>query len=312
MSTWYYYDNDGNKQGPVSGGQLKGLAKTGKITPGTMVENIAGKAAPARKMKGLTFVSAEQPLANSKLPAEEYQFQIKAPPIVAQVNPENAVSAPLPVSDLFCTNCGNRVSEQAVACISCGAKPIGHRKFCRHCAATLNPEQVVCVKCGGALDAYATNNLFKIPSFFQLGVGRIVVLVAIFLMLFSFCLKWSFWYYSANIFTGEMYYNIQGGNGFQKGTFLFGIFFVYPTWFVMSRISRRKFIHFGLAVLSVLFGLYFGINYLYYLRSFSSSLGSSSRLDVHLIECPGVCLYLFSCVLMILGLILQQGFRKSD
>ena len=61
MSTWYYYDNDGHKQGPVTGGQLKWLAKNGKITPGTMVEPEEGKAAPARKVKGLTFVEASQP-----------------------------------------------------------------------------------------------------------------------------------------------------------------------------------------------------------------------------------------------------------
>jgi len=60
MSTWYYYDNDGCKQGPVSGGQLKGLAKAGMITPETMVETEEGKTAPARKVKGLTFGGAIQ------------------------------------------------------------------------------------------------------------------------------------------------------------------------------------------------------------------------------------------------------------
>jgi uncharacterized membrane protein YhaH (DUF805 family) len=61
MSTWYYYDNNGHKQGPITGGQLKELAKAGKISPGTMVETEEGKAAPARKVKGLTFVEAAQP-----------------------------------------------------------------------------------------------------------------------------------------------------------------------------------------------------------------------------------------------------------
>ena len=55
---------------------------------------------------------------------------------------------PPPAKQLFCTNCGNSVSEQAVACMSCGAKPTGHKKFCRQCGVAVNPEQIVCVKCG--------------------------------------------------------------------------------------------------------------------------------------------------------------------
>jgi TM2 domain-containing membrane protein YozV len=58
-----------------------------------------------------------------------------------------------PSTNVFCTNCGNPVSEHAVACMSCGAKPVGHKKFCRQCSVTLNPEQVVCVKCGAGIKA---------------------------------------------------------------------------------------------------------------------------------------------------------------
>ena len=61
MSTWFYYDSQGQKQGPVTGGQLKGLAKAGRITPETVVETEDGKTAPARKVKGLTFIEAAQP-----------------------------------------------------------------------------------------------------------------------------------------------------------------------------------------------------------------------------------------------------------
>ena len=57
----------------------------------------------------------------------------------------------IPASNLFCTNCGNPVSAQAVACLSCGARPVGHRKFCRHCGVALNPEQVICIKCGAGV-----------------------------------------------------------------------------------------------------------------------------------------------------------------
>jgi len=60
MSTWYYYNESGKKIA-VTGGRLKGLAKTGLITPDTIVENAEGKSAPARKVKGLTFVAITQP-----------------------------------------------------------------------------------------------------------------------------------------------------------------------------------------------------------------------------------------------------------
>jgi len=73
---------------------------------------------------------------------------------VASSQPSQPVPVPMPApKQLFCTNCGNPVSEQAVACMSCGAKPVGHRKYCRHCAAALSPEQVVCVKCGAKVGA---------------------------------------------------------------------------------------------------------------------------------------------------------------
>jgi hypothetical protein len=58
MSVWFYYDSDGQKQGPITGGRLKGLAKAGLITPGTMVQTEDGKAAPARRVKGLTFAGS--------------------------------------------------------------------------------------------------------------------------------------------------------------------------------------------------------------------------------------------------------------
>ena len=60
MAKWFYYNESGEKI-EVTGGQLKGLAKTGRITPETIVETEEGRTAPARKVKGLTFVAAVQP-----------------------------------------------------------------------------------------------------------------------------------------------------------------------------------------------------------------------------------------------------------
>ena len=56
MATWYYYNESGDKI-EVTGGQLKGLAKAGMITPETIVETDDGKKARAGKVKGLTFIT---------------------------------------------------------------------------------------------------------------------------------------------------------------------------------------------------------------------------------------------------------------
>jgi hypothetical protein len=81
-------------------------------------------------------------------PSVENPFTIPPPIPLATPVPPVVPSPPTPPLNLFCTHCGNSVSEQAAVCKSCGAKPVGHKKFCRQCGVALNPEQVVCVKCG--------------------------------------------------------------------------------------------------------------------------------------------------------------------
>jgi len=122
---YFYFDQDNQKQGAVSEEQLKELAAQGLITPHTPMETDTGHKGVAGQIPGL--FQAAQPSQTPKVES-------------SSVTPPHA--------DLFCTNCGNSVAERTVACMSCGAKPTGHRKFCRHCAAALNPEQVVCTKCG--------------------------------------------------------------------------------------------------------------------------------------------------------------------
>jgi|GEM_PF-2238519 len=68
MSTWFYYDNSGQKQGPITDGQLKELAMRGTITAQTVIETESGKSAPAGKIKGLTFRGTTPPRATP--PAE--------------------------------------------------------------------------------------------------------------------------------------------------------------------------------------------------------------------------------------------------
>jgi hypothetical protein len=77
MSTWYYTNEKGERV-CVTGGQLKGLAKTGLITPDTIVETENGKTARAGKVKGLTFLTAT-PLVPTP-PVESEIYGLASPP----------------------------------------------------------------------------------------------------------------------------------------------------------------------------------------------------------------------------------------
>jgi len=101
MSKWFYYNEQGDKI-EVTGGQLKGLAKAGLITPGTLVETEDGKKAPAKKVKGLTFVEATQPetaaiesaVSKSSMPNPTPSVEVNpfAIPVQAEVNPFSAAT----------------------------------------------------------------------------------------------------------------------------------------------------------------------------------------------------------------------------
>lgn len=109
MAKWYYYDNNDQKQGSFSGGQLRRLAKDGVITPETIIEDEEGTAWHAGEVGGLTFSETlpspppssvesnpfiapksteENPFAAVK-PAEGNPFAISQPVKPARVpNPE--------------------------------------------------------------------------------------------------------------------------------------------------------------------------------------------------------------------------------
>ena len=90
MAKWFYYNESGEKI-EVTGGQLKGLAKAGTITPDTVVETEEGKSAPARKVKGLTFVA----VLSETVSPEMTQPTHDAIPTVE----ENPVDAAVPIQE---------------------------------------------------------------------------------------------------------------------------------------------------------------------------------------------------------------------
>ena len=150
MANWYYYNESGEKVGPIKGRELKQLAQQGTIIPEMVVEDEKGHTALAKNVTGLLFSETAQ--SESTL-LEPDPFSA-APPAT-----EPPLITPVPFAQMaqvlerFCTNCGQPVSEHAVACMSCGAKPVGHRKFCRQCGVVLNPEQIVCTTCGAEVSA---------------------------------------------------------------------------------------------------------------------------------------------------------------
>ena len=125
--TNFFYTNTNGQKTQVTEQQLQALATKGIIVPTTPLETDTGHQGFAGQIPGLIFnTAAPSPFAQK-----------------AQASP--------PSANVFCTNCGKSISEQAVACMSCGARPTGHKKFCRYCGVALNPEQVVCVKCGAGI-----------------------------------------------------------------------------------------------------------------------------------------------------------------
>lgn len=143
MPNFFYTDANGKKQGPVNDQQLKTLARTGVISPDTPLETDTGKERVAGQISGLKFSSTSSP---------------PSPTQAAQEVPGSQSTA----KQFFCTNCGKIVSEQAVACKSCGTKPIGYKKFCHQCGTAINPGQVACDLCGANIAAShvaAMNNL---------------------------------------------------------------------------------------------------------------------------------------------------------
>ena len=68
---------------------------------------------------------------------------------------------------MFCGNCGNEVSANAVACMKCGANPKIVVAHCTNCGNNVAPNAVVCTNCGVGLT--------KTPT----GVGKSRVMVGL-------------------------------------------------------------------------------------------------------------------------------------
>jgi hypothetical protein len=74
MAIWHYYNDSGEKIGPVRGRELKALAQQGTVTPETKVEDGNGRTALAKNVQGLTFPATAQSLSNTAENLDESDF----------------------------------------------------------------------------------------------------------------------------------------------------------------------------------------------------------------------------------------------
>ena len=82
MANWYYYNEDGEKVGPITSRQLKKLAAHGIVTPGTTVETENGTTGLAKDVNGLTFSESALKLEPELRP---HNFVGFAPPDAGEI-----------------------------------------------------------------------------------------------------------------------------------------------------------------------------------------------------------------------------------
>lgn len=67
---------------------------------------------------------------------------------------------------MYCRNCGQKVDDKAIMCISCGCPPLSGEKYCQNCAAEVGPYPTseVCTKCGVKLAKQSQGEKSKIAA----------------------------------------------------------------------------------------------------------------------------------------------------
>lgn len=139
---WFYYDQQGQKIGPITDLELRELIDQGLILPDTKLETDTGHSGKARQVPGL-FAAVGQ---NATAGAEAY-----------------------------CTHCGSPIARQAAVCLSCGCRPDTSNKFCRACGAVMNPEQVLCVRCGTPVQAGPVGGGEDIPDYMGWAIAEMLL-----------------------------------------------------------------------------------------------------------------------------------------
>jgi len=182
MTNFYYYNENGDKIS-VTGEHLKRLAENGHITPNTIIEDQAGKQAPAGKVKGLTFAETVPdwiyepalPIASkSSVPAPPVEANPFTAPVPVERNPFTAAVPPPVKADSFTTEeirqalreADRRANEhQALvrqALLNENSHESGQQKndtteqkrFCTNCGNPVSFGAGVCPSCGAAPNSH--------------------------------------------------------------------------------------------------------------------------------------------------------------
>lgn len=76
MANFFYTDENGTKQGPLTPEQLQALINQGIITPDTLLESEAGHTGKARQIRGLNFPAVEPSLSTDNSSAEKKSVDV--------------------------------------------------------------------------------------------------------------------------------------------------------------------------------------------------------------------------------------------
>ncbi|MGL4595228.1 MAG: hypothetical protein ACRCUY_10900, partial [Thermoguttaceae bacterium] len=110
MAQYYYFNESGEKVGPVRGRDIQSLAAQGVITPETMIELPDGTSFPARKVKRLTFSPANAP------PQSAIPTMVPPPfPFTPLNSTDNPFSLPIPSDNPFTLQASHKVAPDTPA-----------------------------------------------------------------------------------------------------------------------------------------------------------------------------------------------------
>lgn len=83
---------------------------------------------------------------------------------------------------MYCSNCGENISNKAEVCPKCGVRPFRVKNYCYNCGEKVrNQNQEICTSCGVSLHNNSISSadakepwLIALLSFFITGLGQIV------------------------------------------------------------------------------------------------------------------------------------------
>lgn len=99
MTNYYYFDRNGQKQGPIDDRQLQVLVSQKLITQTTSLETETGQKTLAAHIPGLNFTSTSPPV----------QSPTPAAPVMTPGAPK------------FCSQCGTPINPALAGCTRCGS-----------------------------------------------------------------------------------------------------------------------------------------------------------------------------------------------